>query len=75
MVLAHQALDRHAHCARHLAQQEHRDVPLARLELREVALGDAARRRERLARHALLVAPGAHALAEERKVGRFRHAG
>jgi transcriptional regulator with XRE-family HTH domain len=73
-VFAHQAFHRHAHGARDFAQQEHRDVSLAGLELGEVALGDAARRGQRLARHALLAAPGAHAIAEEGEVGGFGHA-
>ena len=43
---------RHPEGARDAAQQEHRRVALARLELREIALGDAGVLRQRLARHA-----------------------
>src|SRR5205814_5478641 len=64
LFFAHQVLYRDAHGARDLAQQQHRDVAAARLELGEIALGHAAGERERLPRHAVLGAPGAHALAE-----------
>ena len=71
VVLAHQPLDADAHRARHLAQEEHRHVALARLELCEVALGDAGGHGELLARHAMLGAPGAHALAKPGEEGVF----
>jgi len=69
LFFAHQVLDRDAHGARDLAQQQHRDVAAARLELGEIALGNAAGERERFPRHAVLGAPGAHALAEPGEVG------
>ena len=69
--LAHQSLHGDAHGARHLAQQQHRDVAAAGFELRQVALRDAGGERQRLAAHALLGAPGAHALAEASEIGVF----
>jgi hypothetical protein len=67
-VLAHQQLHRHLHGARELAQQQHGNVALSRFELRQVALRDAGGQREAFARHAVLGAPGAHALAQARQV-------
>ena len=64
-------LDRHLHGVRELAQQQHRDVALAGLELREVALGHARGEGERLARHGVRGAPGAHAVAQAPEVGGF----
>jgi hypothetical protein len=75
-VFAHQVLDGDAHRARHAAQEEDRDIAAARLELREVALGDPGGGGERAARHAVLGAPGAHPLAKAAKVeGFLRFAG
>ena len=71
VVLAHQSLDGDAHGARHFAQQQHRNVSLPGFELRQIALRDAGRDREALAAHAVLGAPGAHALAEPREIGVF----
>ena len=70
-VFARELFHRHAHGARHAAQQQHRDVAAPRLELREVALGHARGKRQLPARHVLLVAPGAHALAQTGEVDGF----
>jgi hypothetical protein len=70
-VLAHQQLDRHLHRVRQLAQQQDGNVALARFELREVALGDARGEGQCLARHAVLGAPGAHALTHAGEVRGF----
>jgi hypothetical protein len=70
-VFLHQRFDRHAHGTRDLAQQQHRDVSLARFELREVALGHLGGSGEGLARGAAFGAPGAHALAQPRKEDRL----
>jgi hypothetical protein len=68
---AHQGFDRDAHRAREFAQQQHGNVALTGLELREVALRDAGSGRERLARHAVAATPGAYPVAELGEVGGF----
>ena len=70
-VLAHQRFRRHVHRPGELAQQQHRDVALAGLELRQVALRDAGGSGEGAARGVVLGAPGAHAFAEAGEVGGF----
>jgi ribosomal protein S14 len=49
----------------------HRDVALARFQLCQVALRDAGGEGERLARHGVVGAPGAHAVAEPGQVRGF----
>jgi len=70
-VLARQLLDGQAHRLRHPAQQQHGDVSASRFELREIALGNSAGGRQRLARHAVLVAPHAHAGTKLGEIGGF----
>ena len=53
-----------AHRVRHAPQQHDRDIALAALELRDIALGNSRHFREHFARHAAKGAHGAHTLAK-----------
>ena len=64
VVLAEQVRDRQVQRLRDLPQQQHRDVAVAGLELRQVALGHARVAGQDLARHAALGPHVAHSLAE-----------
>src|SRR5262249_3607546 len=66
--LAHELRQRQAHRLRHLAQQDDRDVALAALELRQIALRDAGIARQDLPRHAAPRPRLADALAQEPQI-------
>ena len=66
--LAHQLGERQADGAGDAAQQHDRDIALADFQLGEIALGDFRVLSQHLARHAALIAQGAHALAEAAQI-------
>ena len=64
IAVGNEVLDMCAHRLRHPAQQHDRDIALAALELRNVALGNAADLGKHLARHAAQRPRGADPLTE-----------